>query len=513
MSLLRSTFAVGLLTLLSRALGLIRDVVFASVFGAGGATDAFLVAFKIPNFMRRLFAEGAFSQAFVPVLGEYRKKHGEARTQALVSAVSGSLGLVLLGVTAVGILAAGAFVWLFAPGFSQDSARFDLTVEMLRITFPYLFFISLAALGAGVLNTYGRFGIPAFTPVLLNIALITAAYLSPWFAQPIMALAWGVLLAGLLQYAFQLPALYQIRMLTLPRPNFADPGVRQIFKLMLPALFGVSVTQINLLVDTLLASLLVTGSITWLYLSDRLMEFPLGLFGIALATVILPHLSKQHAAEDRQGFQATLDWGLRWVVLLGLPAALALAVLAYPILATLFQHGAYGVYDVTMAALSLQAYSVGLLAFILIKVLAPGFYARQDTKTPVKVGLVAVMANLVLSLSLVWSLAHVGLALATALAAWVNAGLLYRELRRQGHYQPLPGWRQFGLQVLLANVMMVLLLWFISAEAAAWSRWGVLDRVAQLTFCIGLGMAVYVMSLLLTGLKPAQLLRPMSGSG
>ncbi len=510
MSLLRSTFAVGLLTLVSRTLGLARDVVFASVFGAGGATDAFLVAFKIPNFMRRLFAEGAFSQAFVPVMGEYRKKHGEARTQALVSAVSGSLGLVLLGVTLVGILGASLLVLLFAPGFARDAARFDLTVDMLRITFPYLFFISLAALGAGVLNTYGRFGVPAFTPVLLNIALISAAYISPLFAEPVMALAWGVLLAGMLQYAFQLPALNRIKMLTMPRPNFADPGVRQIFKLMLPALFGVSVTQINLLVDTLLASLLVTGSITWLYLSDRLMEFPLGLFGIALATVILPHLSRQHAAEDSRGFQATLDWGLRWVMLLGLPAALALNLLAYPVLATLFQHGAYSIHDVTMASLSLQAYTVGLLAFILIKVLAPGFYARQDTRTPVKIGLVSVAANLVLSLSLVWSLAHVGLALATALAAWVNAGLLYRALRHQGHYRPLPGWLRFGWQLCLANGAMLSVLWVLSPEAAQWSAWSALDRIAQLVLCIGVGMAAYVSTLLLTGLKPEQMLRPQA---
>ncbi|MFO8155099.1 MAG: murein biosynthesis integral membrane protein MurJ, partial [Thiohalospira sp.] len=382
--MLQSTAVVGGFTLLSRILGFVRDVVIARVFGAGVATDAFFVAFKIPNFMRRLFAEGAFNQAFIPVLAEYRTDREHAETRELVGRTAGTLGLFLLGLTILGVVGAPVLIGLFAPGFIGDAERFDLAVEMLRLTFPYLLFIALTALAGGVLNTYGRFAVPAFTPVLLNISLITAAaFAAPSFAEPIRALAWGVFIAGAAQLAFQLPFLARLGLLPVPRWGAANAGVRRIARLMVPALFGSSVAQINLLIDTLIASLLATGSVSWLYYADRLVEFPLGVFGIALATVILPGLSAHHAANDPAAFSRMIDRALRWVLLVSAPATLGLILLAGPILTTLFEYGAFTAADTAMAAVALMAYSIGLTGFILVKVLAPGYFARQDTKTPV----------------------------------------------------------------------------------------------------------------------------------
>ena len=415
--LLRSSVVVGVMTMISRVLGLIRDVVVAGYFGASGASDAFFVAFKIPNFLRRLFAEGAFAQAFVPVLSEYRTQRDLDAVRLLVAKTAGSLGSVLLVVTLLGSVGSPLLAMLFAPGFYMSgSPSYDLAAEMLRITFPYLMLISLTAFAGAILNSYQRFAVPAFTPVLLNLCLIgSAVYLSPLFDPPIMALAWGVLMAGAVQLIFQMPFLARLRLLPMPQSGWKDEGVRRILRLMLPALFGVSVAQINLLLDTVLASFLQTGSVSWLYYSDRLAELPLGVFGIAIATVILPSLSRKHAEKSGEQFAQMLDWAVRMVLLIGLPAALALILLAEPLLTTLFHYGQMSDRDVEMAAMSLRAYGVGLLAFMLIKVLAPGYFSRQDTKTPVKIAVKAMVANMVFNLMLIVPLAHAGLALATAL--------------------------------------------------------------------------------------------------
>ncbi len=504
--LVKSTVTVSGMTLLSRILGFIRDMVVARVFGAGLGTDAFFVAFKIPNFMRRLFAEGAFSQSFVPVLSEYKTQREHDETKRLADDVAGTFGAVLLLITIIGVLAAPLLIAIFAPGFIDEPGKYDLAVEMLRFTFPYIFFISLTAFAGGILNTYGRFGVPAFTPVLLNLVLISCAlWLAPQMDEPIMALAWGVFFAGLAQLLFQFPFLAKLKLLPRPRFNRKNEGVQKIKTLMIPAIFGSSVAQINLLLDTLIASFLVTGSVTWLYFSDRLVEFPLGVFGIALATVILPNLSKQHAASSTEAFSRTLDWALRWVLIVGTPAMVGLFLLAGPMLATLFQYGAFSPHDVEMATRSLMAYSIGLMGFILVKVLSPGFFARQDTKTPVKIGIIAMVANMVMNLILVFPLAHAGLALATSLSAFLNAFLLFRVLRREGVYTPEAGWLKLMLQVLLANLAMAALLWWGAGDLQSWFTWGGWQRTMQLLLWIAAGAALYFAVLLLTGVKFRQL--------
>jgi len=494
--LLQSTFTVGGMTLISRILGFLRDMVVARYFGAGNGADAFFVAFRIPNFLRRMFAEGSFSQAFVPVLSEYKTQRGHQEVRQLVANTSGALGVVVLAVTIFGVLAASLLVWVFAPGFTREPARYTLTVEMLRITFPYLFFISLAALAGGVLNTYERFGVPAFTPVFLNIAMIAGAlWLAPHMEHPVVGLAWGVTLGGALQLLVQLPSIFRLGLLTLPRPNFRDSGVRRILKLMGPTLFGSSVAQVNLLFDTLIASFLAAGSVSWLYYSDRLLEFPLGVFGIAIATVILPKLSEDNAAQDVEGFSKTLDWALRLVMLIGIPAGLGLGLLAGPLLATLFQYGEFGAEDTRMAARSLMAFSFGLPAFILIKVLVPGFYARQDTKTPVRIGIASMLANMVLNVLLMTPLAHAGLATATTLSAYLNAGLLYRTLRRLDVYRPLPGWKAFCVRLILANLALGIVLWFGVGNLESWISWQVGTRVWHLLVWVTAGIGTYFLLL------------------
>ncbi len=500
--------------MVSRVLGFVRDMVFANLFGAGAATDAFFVAFKIPNFFRRLFAEGAFSQAFVPVLSEYKARCSEAEVRGLVANVSGTLGVILLLLTVLAIIGATPLVTVFAPGFRGDEAKFALTAEMLRITFPYLMLISLTALAGGILNTYGHFAVPAVTPVWLNISLIGAAfYLAPLFDAGVVGLAWGVFIAGVVQLLFQFPSLARLGLLPRPRWGWHDEGVRRIIRLMLPAIFGSSVAQINLLLDTIIASFLVSGSVSWLYYSDRLVEFPLGVFGIALATVILPSLSQRHAESDPQAFSRTLDWGLRWVFLIGTPAAVGLILLAGPMLTTLFQYGAFAARDVQMAALSLMAYGVGLLAFMLVKVLAPGFYARQDTKTPVRIGVYSMVSNMGLNLLFVVPMAlagiegpHAGLALATALAAFLNAGMLFRKLKRSGVFVAQSGWGRFSLRLLFANGAMGAALWWACAPLTEWFAWGASLRAMNLGGLVALGIGVYFLALWLVGVRPRMLL-------
>lgn len=500
--LLRSSGLVGIMTMLSRVLGLVRDMVIARYFGAGAGADAFFVAFKIPNFLRRLFAEGAFSQAFVPVLSSYRETQSRSEVQRLVNAVAGSLGLVLLGVTLAAILGAPVLTAVFAPGFLDDDAKFALTTEMLRITFPYLLLISLTAFAGGILNSYDRFAVPAFTPVLLNLAMIAAAiWLAPLMDEPIMALAWGVFIAGALQLFFQLPFLMRLGLLPRPRVDYRHEGVSRILKLMAPAMFGVSVSQINLLLDTVLASFLQTGSVSWLYYSDRLAELPLGVFGIAIATVILPNLSRKHTMASADQFAATLDWAVRAVLLIGLPAAVALVLLAEPLIATLFHYGEVTDRDVAMSAQSLRAYSAGLLAFMLIKVLAPGFFAREDIKTPVKIGIIAMVANMVFNLILIVPLAHAGLALATSLSAWLNGYLLWRGLRKEGAWQSQPGWPRFLMQLLFANGALAVVVLWLAPPVPVWLENGGYQRAVDMVILVGAGVTVYFGALALAGVR------------
>lgn len=509
-SILRSGMIVSAMTLLSRVLGLVRDIVIAALVGAGGAADAFFIAFKIPNFLRRLFAEGAFNQAFVPVLSEYVEQKTQQEVQRLVNAVAGCLGLVLTLVTGLAMLGAPLLVWLFAPGFSQSPDKLALTADLLRMTFPYLLLISLTAFSGSILNTKDRFAVPAFTPVLLNISLIAAAWgLTPYVSEPAVALAWGVLIAGVAQLSLQLPFLAQVGLLPRPQLVWQHEGVRRILTLMTPALFGVSVSQINLLLDTVLASFLVDGSVGWLYYSDRLVELPLGVIGVAIGTVILPTLSRQHASADQERFAVLMDWALRMVILVGVPAAVALILLAEPLLATLFQYGAMTAHDTAMAAMSLRAYAFGLLAFMLIKVLAPGYFARQDTRTPVKVAIKAMIANMALNLLLIGPLAHAGLALATALSAFMNAGLLAWGLHREGVLKCQPGWGRFIMQLLLALAGMLAVLYGLMPEVSQWTRWTLEHRIVHLLILVGGGLLSYLLLLLLAGVRLRHLRGPL----
>jgi putative peptidoglycan lipid II flippase len=502
--LLRSSAVTGSMTMVSRVLGLARDVVLARMFGPGDGTDAFFLAFKIPNFLRRLFAEGAFNQAFVPVLSEYRRQRTHAEVKTLVDSVAGSLGAVLLGLTVLVVIAAPLIAIPLAWGFRDNADKFDLFVDMFRITFPYLLLISLTAFASAILNSYDKFAIPALTPALLNVAMIGAAVLlSPYMARPEVALAVGVLIAGVAQLVFQLPALARLRLLPIPALNPQHEGVRRVMTLMIPALFGVSVSQINLLLDTFIASLLVSGSVSWLYFSDRLVELPLGIFGIAIATVVLPSLSRKHADKSLTEFAAMLDWAFRMVLLIAIPASLALILLAQPLIITLFQGQNFDVNDVTKVTSSLQAYTLGLAAFMSIKIFAPGYYSRQDTGTPVRIGIIALVANMVMNILLVFVLdfAHTGLALATSLAAILNATLLLLGLMRQKVFQFQPGWPLFLLRMAIANVLMCAFLYLVAGDWRAWLDWPLWTRIGWMCVLTFGGLAIYTLSLYVSGVR------------
>jgi putative peptidoglycan lipid II flippase len=516
MKLLKSTATVGGATILSRILGFVRDVVLAKMFGASGETDAFFLAFRIPNFMRRLFAEGSFSLAFVPVLSEYKASDDRQALRDLIDHVTGTLAAILLVLVSVGMLAAPLVLSIFAPGWLADERpEFDLSAGMLRITFPYIMLISLTALAGGILNTYERFLVPALTPVLLNLSLIAAALLLAGHLEvPVTALAWGVLAAGFAQLLVQIPALMRLGLMPRPRWGWRHSGVRRIMKLMIPTLFGSSVAQVNLLFDSIIATFLVTGSVSWLYYSDRLLEFPLGVLGIALATVILPNLSQKHALESTAEFSATLDWALRLAVIITVPAAVGLAILAGPILITLFQYDAFQPEDVRMSTYSLVAYSAGLPAFIAVKVLAPGYYARQDTSTPVKIAIAAMVTNMFLNLLFVGFLLfrgfegpHAGLALASSAAAYLNAILLFRGLKKRKVYTPEPGWVRLWVAVILACISMGALLLFMTHDTQTWLQATAVLRIKNLALTIIFGVIIYVFTCMLTGLKTHDLLR------
>lgn len=508
MNLLRALGTVSSLTLLSRVLGFVRDWVIARSFGASFATDAFFVAFRLPNLLRRMFAEGAFSQAFVPILAEYQRQQPLDETRELISRVATLLGLIVFAVSVLGMVLAPVIIWVTAPGFAADADKFALTVSLTRITFPYIFFMSLVALAGGVLNTWSRFAIPAFTPTLLNLSFIgMSLFAAPYFAEPVKALAWAVVLGGVLQLVVQCWPLAKMGLL--PRFVFApkDAAVRRILKLMLPALLGVSVAQVSLVINTIFASFLQNGSVSWLYYADRLMEFPAGLLGAALGTILLPGLAKRHAAGDAEGFSRLLDHGLRLALLLTLPAALALALLAVPLLSALFQHGAFTAADVLQTRAALVAYGFGLPGLIAVKILAPGFYARQDVKTPVRFGIITLCATQAMNALFVFGLpllgfpAHAGLALAIGLAALLNATLLARGLLRRGDFVPQAGWGRFLLRVAVALLALAATLLLGAGEATDWLIQTSRQRIVHLAWLVPLGIAVYFATLFLLGFR------------
>lgn len=502
----KSTAVVSFFTLISRILGLMRDAVLMAVFGASGLMDAFLVAFKLPNFLRRLFAEGAFAQAFVPVLTDYQQKSTFSDLQHFISRMAGAL-LLILSLLSTAVIAFAPWIMAgFAVGFSKDSEQFRLTVQLFQLTFPYLLLITLTAFASSILQSYQRFIIPAITPIILNVCLIVFALcISPALYQPILALGYAVLLAGVLQLLLQCVPIYQQKLLILPKLDWQHQGVRQVLKLLLPAIFGVSVWQINLLLNTVIATFLPTGSVSWLYTAERMSELPLGLIGVAIGAVILPTLSRQVNSDDSQSLQRTLDWACKWVLLVGVPASVALVQISQVLMFTLFVRGEFGRQDATMSGLALQAMSLGILPFMLIKVFAPVFFAQKNSRIPVKWGLWSVLANGLFGLTLLlifWYQGvalHISLALATSLSAWVNAVGLYCSLQKRRIFSFAKPWRALALRFLLANLAMsVALQWLLplfplSANQAS-------KILALLAICVA-GAVVYAVALLLSGFK------------
>ena len=508
MNLLKSAASVSGMTFLSRVTGFVRDTLLAILFGAGAAMDAFVVAFRIPNLLRRLFAEGAFSQAFVPILGEYRARNGDEKTREVAARVLGLLAGALFIVTLVGIVAAPLIVYATASGFAKDADKFALTVTMVRICFPYILFISLVSFASGLLNTYGAFKAPAFTPVLLNLSFIAfALWAAPHFERPIVALAWAVFVGGLAQLVFQLPFLKRIGMLSMPRWEPRDEAVMRVLKLMAPAAFGVSVAQISLVINTQIASWLGNGPMSWLYFADRLMEFPSALLGVALGTVILPSLVRHHAAENPTEYSKLIDWGMRVSLVLALPAAVGLAMLAVPLVATLFWHGAFTRHDVIMTRHALIAYAVGLAGIILVKILAPGFYARQNIRTPVKVGIATLVVTQLLNLAFVWWLGHAGLALAISLGACFNAAWLWWLMKRSGDFRPEPGWALFLFKLAVALYLMGGAIWYGMGREASWFEIDTATRVWRLALVITGAMVTYFASLAIMGMRLRHFMR------
>lgn len=504
MNLLGALARVGSLTMVSRILGFIRDSIIARTFGAGAATDAFFVAFKLPNLLRRIFAEGAFAQAFVPILAEYRQTRSEVATRAFIQHIAGMLTFALTIVTAIGILAAPWIIYVTAPGFAANPDKFALSAELLRITFPYILLISLSSFVGSILNTYHQFSIPAFTPTFLNIAFIVfALFLAPYFDPPVLALAWAVFVGGLLQLAFQLPWLFKLGFLKMPKLSFKDAAVNRVLKQMAPAILGVSIAQISLVINTIFASFLQSGSVSWMYYADRLMELPTGVLGVALGTILLPTLSKHSANNNREEFSALLDWGLRLCMLLAMPAAVGLAVLAFPLVATLFMYNNFGLHDALMTRNALIAYSFGLIGLIMIKVLAPAFYARQNIKTPVKVGIFTLVVTQLMNLAFIGPLQHTGLALAIGLGACLNAALLYVLLRVNGFYRPGSGWAVFLCKLAVALLVMGGGLWLAQHYLPlAWEHARGWQKVLQLSGLIGIGVMLYFASLAALGFRP-----------
>ena len=520
MSLFKAASTVSLLTLVSRITGLVRELLIASTFGASAMTDAFNVAFRIPNLFRRLFAEGAFSQAFVPVLAASKAQNGEAETKLLIDRVATLLTWALLLTCVLGVAGAPVLVWLMASGLKQDPRGFEAAVFMTRWMFPYIGFMSLVALSSGVLNTWRRFAVPAATPVLLNLAMIAAAWAgAPWFKahgiEPVYALGGGVMLGGVLQLAVQIPALLRLGLLPKIRLNWdavkaawADQDTKNIAKLMLPALLGVSVAQISLLINTQIASHLTPGSVSWLTYADRLMEFPTAMLGVAIGVVLMPQLAAAKAANDADKYSAMLDWGLRIVVLLAVPCAVALLTFAKPLVATLYHYGAFTDRDVLQTTTALMGYGVGLLGLVAIKVLASGFYASQDIKTPVRIAVVVLVITQLLNLALVPLLQHAGLALAIGIGALINALWLLLGLRRRGSYKPAPGWAVFALRVAVASALLgMFLIWTAGSVNWIGLKTAYLQRIGLMALVFIASAAIYFLALKVSGLKLRQLIK------
>ncbi|GJL36776.1 putative peptidoglycan biosynthesis protein MurJ [Phytobacter ursingii] len=502
MNLLKSLAAVSSMTMFSRVLGFARDAIVARVFGAGMATDAFFVAFKLPNLLRRIFAEGAFSQAFVPILAEYKSKQGEEATRVFVAYVSGLLTLALAVVTIAGMLAAPWVILVTAPGFADTADKFALTSQLLQITFPYILLISLASLAGAILNTWNRFSVPAFAPTLLNISMIGfALFGAPYFHPPVLALAWAVTVGGILQLVYQLPHLKKIGMLVLPRISFRDAGAMRVMKQMGPAILGVSVSQISLIINTIFASFLVSGSVSWMYYADRLMEFPSGVLGVALGTILLPSLSRSFASGNHDEYCRLMDWGLRLCFLLALPSAVALGILAKPLTVSLFQYGKFTPFDAQMTQRALIAYSVGLMGLIVVKVLAPGFYSRQNIKTPVKIAIVTLVMTQLMNLAFIGPLKHAGLSLSIGLAACLNASLLYWQLRKQNIFTPQAGWGRFLTRLIIAVLVMAAALFGMLYVMPDWAQGNMAHRLIRLMAVVVVGVVAYFATLALLGFR------------
>jgi putative peptidoglycan lipid II flippase len=527
--MLRGLLSFSSMTMVSRVLGLIRDWSITYSFGANAVTDAFWVAFRIPNFLRRLFAEGSFSTAFVPVFTEVKETRSHDALRALMSRVSGTLGGCLLLVTALGLIFTPQVALLFNPGSADDPAKFGTIVDLLRLTFPFLLFVSLTALAGGALNSFNRFAIPAITPVILNLCMIAGAlWLAPLMGMSILALGWAVMAAGALQLLFQLPALRGIDLLTLPRWGWSHPDVRKVLRLMVPTLFGSSVAQINLLLDTVIASFLFAGSQSWLSQADRFLELPLGVFGVALGTVILPALSRHHVKTDAAGFSSALDWGLRMTLMVALPAMVGLMLLSLPLVATLFQYGKFTAFDSKMAAMSVFGLSFGLPAFALLKIVLPAFYARQDTRTPVRAGIAALISNMVLNLlflAVLYQLMvpaqvralgvfealartpglHLALGLASALASYINLGLLWMWLRRSGVYRRKPGWGKFLVRLVLSCLAMAGVVWGGLHWLGDFTQMPKWPRIGSLLGLVAAGGFTYLVVQVALGFRPRDL--------
>jgi len=507
-SISKSSYIVGSMTFISRISGFIRDIIFANIFGASTSTDAFFVAFKIPNFFRRLFAEGAFIQSFVPVLNDYKVKN-PLELRKFISYIQGNLALILLIITTLGIIFSDNIINLFAPGFDENDNRYNLASDMLKITFPYLFFISLTALAAGIFNTFNKFFLPAITPVLLNLSLIVSAlYFTNIFNDPIMALAYGVLIAGILQYLIQIPFLNKMDLLVMPRVSFKFTGVNRVIKLMLPAMLGTAVVQINLVIDSIVASMLAAGSISWLYYSDRLVEFPLGVFGIAIATVILPALSAKFSKKNILDYKSTLNNALNIAIVFSLPAMFGLIVLSKYIIISFFQYGSFSLDDTLMSSLSLVAYSLGLPAFILMKVLLTGFFSRQDTKTPVKYGAIAILFNILMNATVViyymknpFEGAHALLALATSLSAWIQVILLYTNLKKNKFIDDGIFLSKTTYQSIVSSIVMVVVLTYTLYDISAWDQSEYYLRATMLISYLILGSLIYFSLMYILGYK------------
>ncbi len=508
MNLLKSLAAVSSMTMMSRVLGFIRDAIIARVFGAGAAADAFFVAFKLPNLLRRIFAEGAFSQAFVPILAEYKNQQGEEATRTFVAYIAGMLTLALAIVTILGMIAAPWIIYVTAPGFTDDADKFALTTDLLRVTFPYIFLISLASLAGAILNTWNRFSVPAFAPTLLNVSMIIfAAFAAPYFNPPIMSLAWAVLVGGVLQLVYQLPHLKKVGMLVLPRLSFRDSGVWRVMKMMGPAIIGVSVAQISLIINTIFASFLQSGSVSWMYYADRLMELPSGVLGVALGTILLPSLAKSFTSGNQNEYRQLMDWGLRLCLLLALPCALGLAILAEALTVSLFQYGNFTAHDSLMTQYALIAYCVGLTGMILVKILAPGFYSRQNIRTPVKIAIVTLILTQLMNLAFIGPLQHAGLALSIGLAACFNAGVLYWQLRKQDIFQPLAGWKGFIFKLLIALIVMGAVLFGVLHFMPSWQDGNMLMRMLRLIGVVIIGAGSYFVALYVLGFRPRDFMK------